>query len=136
MPQRSLFVYGTLRKEFAHPLHSFIDKNAVFAGQATVLGNLYDLGEYPGAVPAQTGVVHGEVYVLNKTVCQRILEKLDEYEGYLGNDGADSLFVRSWVAVRLADGKTTEAWMYWYQRAVEESMRIPSGDYVAHRLGK
>ncbi len=134
MHERSLFVYGTLRKAFAHPLSLFIEKNSVFAGTGTVRGNLYDLGEYPGAVPAKTNLVWGEVYVLNKNISQRVLAKLDEYEGYLKNEKNKSLFAREWITVKLTNEQTTEAWMYWYQHPVDEATRIASGDYVAHRL--
>jgi len=46
-----LFVYGTLRRGFE--LHSYLRRqSARFLGEGIIGGRLYDLGEYPGAIPS------------------------------------------------------------------------------------
>ncbi len=136
MLQRNLFVYGTLRRAFNHPFYAFMAKNATFVAEGTVNATLYDLGEYPGAVPSQTNLVHGEVYLLSKKMCEWTLSKLDEYEGYLNHNLTNSLFVREWVTVSLPDKQVTQAWMYWYQHSVTDAVCIASGDYVAYQAEK
>ena len=44
-----LFVYGTLRSEFPHPLAKQLSTQARFVGKGSTPGLLYDFGWYPGA---------------------------------------------------------------------------------------
>jgi hypothetical protein len=61
---QELFVYGTLRKGGANPMHDFLAREADFVGAATCCGLLYRVDFYPGLVPsgAPDDRVHGEVY--------------------------------------------------------------------------
>lgn len=48
-----LFVYGTLRSGFQSPAYSYISRYFTLIGEAKVKGRLYDLGDYPAAVPVE-----------------------------------------------------------------------------------
>ncbi|HYB06172.1 MAG TPA: gamma-glutamylcyclotransferase family protein [Methyloceanibacter sp.] len=80
MPQH-LFVYGTLRSEFLHPLALRLKSQAKFVGKGSAPGILYDFGCYPAAMfreDARSRVI-GEVFALK--TAQRLLDQLDHYEG-------------------------------------------------------
>ena len=59
-----LFVYGTLMQGFTNPFAKKLRKNAVWKGKATITGQLFDLGSYPGTVfnSNTPSIVHGEVW--------------------------------------------------------------------------
>ena len=76
-----LFVYGTLRSEFPHPLARRLQAQAKFIGKGSTPGALYDFGWYPGArfdPHARTHVI-GEVFSIKNA--ERLLAELDHYEG-------------------------------------------------------
>src|SRR4029078_4068253 len=61
----NLFVYGTLRRSAAHPMHALLRETASLLGDARVRGVLYRVAEYPGLVlDAGAGWVLGELYRL------------------------------------------------------------------------
>lgn len=125
---RFLFVYGTLRQGF--DLDWRRELGARFCGRGRVSGKLYDLGEYPGAIPLDINSPHevaGELYELSDP--QRAMEKLDEYEGFLPVQPERSLFVRKVAPVVLEDRTRRDAWVYFYNRQVDETRLIPGGDY-------
>ena len=47
----NLFVYGSLRSGFRNPVYEYLTKYFHLQGEAVVKGKLYDLGEYPVALP-------------------------------------------------------------------------------------
>ena len=76
-----LFVYGTLRSEFPHPLAKRLSTQAKFVGKGSTPGLLYDFGWYPGAKfdpHARTHVI-GEVFSLKNA--ERLLAELDREFG-------------------------------------------------------
>jgi gamma-glutamylcyclotransferase (GGCT)/AIG2-like uncharacterized protein YtfP len=121
-----LFVYGTLRRISPHPMAKFLAERALFLGEGTVAGQLYNLGRYPGMtqVIAQENRVVGEVYQLTD---KETIRELDRYE----NDESplSSFFERGRADVTLADGTTVEAMVYWFRGPVAQSQLIKSGDY-------
>jgi gamma-glutamylcyclotransferase (GGCT)/AIG2-like uncharacterized protein YtfP len=69
-----LLVYGSLKK--GGGLHGYLE-GSQFIGTASLPGfGLYDLGAFPGIVPA-AGVVHGEVYAVDRGT----LALIDRVEG-------------------------------------------------------
>lgn len=114
-----LFVYGTLMSGF--PLHSLlhVGRSSRLLGTGRIGGRLYDLGEFPGALPsAGSGTILGELYELTDG---RLLAGLDQVEG--------PLFRRARVRVERAGAETVEAWSYVYLGGPAPRARIPSGDY-------
>ena len=114
-----IFVYGTLMSGFR--LHRLIANRSERLGDGTVAARLLDLGSYPAAVRDARATVAGEVYRLGDRALWRTL---DSAEG--------PQYHRQEVAVRMADGRTVTAFIYWYVGPLDRGVPIPGGDYRAH----
>ena len=92
--QNYLFVYGTLRKEFDLELSKEIEEDIVYIGNAAINGELYDIGEYPAALPSddKNSKILGEIYKVNHP--RKIFKLLDEYEGFDKNHLENSEYYR------------------------------------------
>lgn len=133
MPVNHIFVYGSLRREFASPARRVLDEHAEFVGKATFRGKLYIIDWYPGVVESDhpDDTVVGEVYkILNEA---EVLAKLDQYEGCSPGDPKPHEFARKEKTVRLQNGKEILAWIYIYVMAVSGKERIPSGDFFTFK---
>jgi len=103
---------------------------AEFAGRGTIRGNLYDLGQYPGArvAGAEPGQrVSGELYRLRDP--ERALKFLDQYEEFCALQPNKSVFIRELLPVALEDGRRKRAWAYLYNRGIAKAKLIPTGRY-------
>ena len=133
MGSDKVFVYGTLRRGFA--LHSELKKvGARYLGKGQILGKLFDLGEYPGAVRLAGGKsnIEGELYELQNPAEQ--LAALDELEEFDPRSPNKSLFIRKKATVKLKDGGRVRAWVYFLPRKPRRGLMIVSGNYAdAHR---
>jgi gamma-glutamylcyclotransferase (GGCT)/AIG2-like uncharacterized protein YtfP len=125
-----VFFYGTLMAGFDRRRRAGIDSKLKYVGRGSIQAALFDLGIYPAAVPAPEGRVWGEVYDTVDTAA--VLAALDEIEGYRPDDPDHSLYTRVEVSVRLPDGTTAEAWVYFYNAPLGQAQRIVSGDYLEH----
>jgi len=128
-----LFVYGSLLSGFHHPAYTYVSRYFTLIAKATTFGNIYDMGEYPGAVPAQPpALINGELYKVNHTdEFSFAIKQLDDYEGFLVEAGEIPLFRREPVNV-MHDTIITSSWIYWYNRDVEGKTVIPNGDVLAY----
>lgn len=126
-----LFVYGTLRRAFSHPMQKLLERGGMWRGEGTCQGRLYDLGAYPGMVDpdAPEDEVTGDVYALAPARQDKVLHRLDRYEGVEAG-----LYRREQRSVVLG-GEEVNAWVYLYDRPLEDAELIPSGDYAAHAEG-
>ena len=100
-----------------YALHAVLARGATFLAEASVSGQLLDLGRYPALV-AGAGRVKGELYRLD---APELLPVLDREEGYN--------FARSIATVTLAGGRRLRAWVYRYRGPRERAVPIPHGDY-------
>lgn len=124
-----LFVYGTLRREARHPMHRLLARHAEYRGEARYAGRLYDLGRYPGVVPAPGApAVRGELYRMRRP--QALLPALDRYEGCTDTSEAPAEYRRERQPVLCTDGRWVEAWVYLYNRPTDALRPIASGDYL------
>ena len=123
-----LFVYGSLRREFGHPAYEYMSRYFHLAAPARVKGLVYDLGEYPAAVPTDGDkYIVGEVYhIKNEDEFSFAIAQLDDYEGLFSEEGSP-LYRRELVDVYLENG-ATKAWIYWYNLPVEGASLVESGD--------
>lgn len=133
-PVEYLFVYGTLRPGTGHPMSVFLEKNAHCIGRAKTPGRLYDLGNFPGMLEAETSDdwVHGDLLQMSDPAT--VLRELDRYEECSPDDPEPHYFGRRKFPVFLKTGEQFDAWAYYYLRAVDEKQRIKSGEYQANNL--
>lgn len=126
-----LFVYGSLRPALAHPLQHCLRQYALWVGTGQCRGQLYDLGRYPGAVPAAKANQRliGDVFRLRKP--SPLLDILDRYEGATLRTGKRREYCRQLIEVSL-EHRQLLAWIYLYNRTVTGKKRILSGDYLTH----
>jgi len=76
----NIFVYGTLLSN----LHNNpLLKNATFIHNTSIQAKMYNLDAFPAIQISKelSDIVHGELYIINKN----ILERLDQLEGYQEN---------------------------------------------------
>jgi gamma-glutamylcyclotransferase (GGCT)/AIG2-like uncharacterized protein YtfP len=128
-----IFLYGTLRRGFPETESQRRLALTRWVGRGAIHAALYDLGEYPGAVPSSSAEdrVHGEVHEL----AENGLAVLDGYEVRVTGSELGGRFIRARTEVELESGGRIEAWVYFYNRPLAGAPRIPSGDYVSHRKG-
>lgn len=124
----NLFVYGTLRRSAAHPMHALLRESASLLGDARVRGVLHRVAAYPGLVldPA-AGWVHGELY---RVRALDVLARLDEYEGAGPLDPEPHEYRRIRTVVQQTDGQEHEAWVYVYAWPTAGFPIIASGDFL------
>jgi gamma-glutamylcyclotransferase (GGCT)/AIG2-like uncharacterized protein YtfP len=132
-----LFVYGSLRKGFHHPAYQYISTYFTCVGPAKVKGLLYDMGEYPAAIPTFTdNFIVGELYRLNNPdEFGWALGQIDDYEGVNTEFGEIPLYRRDTATV-FCNGLTTPAWIYWYNGDVSGHPVIESGDVLQYLKDK
>ncbi|HXF42059.1 MAG TPA: gamma-glutamylcyclotransferase family protein [Blastocatellia bacterium] len=130
-----VFVYGTLREDAHNEMYQSLAGASTLLGDASVNGDLYDLGAYPGLLLTNepSSVVHGEVYELKPDRAAQLIAVLDEYEGCGASAPAPHEYKRELIRVRLENGETTTAWAYLLNRDPAGLNRIPGGDYLSWR---
>lgn len=115
-----IFVYGTLRKGFDHPMAKILEERAIWIEETYIYGQLFDLGSYPGLVLSESKRVVGDLYLIKDI---KLIDSLDDYEG------------PEYRKVKTkAYGKTTvyECIVYEFMDNLSNANRIPSGDYVKY----
>ncbi|OLE51361.1 MAG: hypothetical protein AUG51_22940 [Acidobacteria bacterium 13_1_20CM_3_53_8] len=124
-----IFIYGTLSPDKAPSEVASAVKRLRRVGSAYVRGNLYNLGEYPGAIlkNSSSNKIKGEVYELPND--NETLAILDSYEEFNADNLASSLFVRSKTVATLSNGRQLECWIYVYNRDPGRAPLITSGYY-------
>jgi gamma-glutamylcyclotransferase (GGCT)/AIG2-like uncharacterized protein YtfP len=133
-----LFVYGSLRSGFKSPAFEYISQYFTFIANAKVKGLLFDMGEYPAAVPTQEDVfIVGELYTINNTdEFGFAIAQLDDYEGVAPEEGQDVLFKREQATIYHHDGSKTTAWIYWFNGNTTGKPKIESGDMLTYLTQK
>ncbi len=130
---QQLFVYGSLRSGFNHPAYAYISTHFTLVGSAKVKGKLYDLGEYPAALPTlDEHYIIGELYQLKEEQeFSWAIAQIDDYEGINPEPGEATLYKRELTTVYIS-GQTTTAWIYWYNNDIEGKPLIASGDVLEY----
>jgi gamma-glutamylcyclotransferase (GGCT)/AIG2-like uncharacterized protein YtfP len=126
-----LFVYGSLRSGFHSPAYEYISRYFNLEGDAKVKGKLYDLGEYPAAIPVDTDdFIIGELYVIkDQSEYSWAIGQLDDYEGVNVEEGETQLYRREEADIYIND-KIVKAWIYWYNGDVTGKPLVGSGDIL------
>ena len=127
-----LFVYGTLMRDFDHPMARMLSRNADFVGTARCRGRLYLVKHYPGLVLSDdaSDAVYGEVYRLHQP--EALLREFDMYEACGEGFAEPTQYVRQRLPVSLEEGtdQAIEVWTYIYNWPVAHLPRIASGRFM------
>ncbi|MGB1092922.1 MAG: gamma-glutamylcyclotransferase family protein [Oceanobacter sp.] len=150
-----LFVYGTLmqsiplnacpaqwRQELAQ-VRRELNQCARFMGTASCLGELFDLGGYPGLVAGKgqgtshnrenSFRVHGELYRIRNA--KTLFNILDDFEGCTPAYPKPWQYRRQVIPIEIVEtqaniqAETMKAWAYIYQGSTRLKPRIPSGRF-------
>ena len=127
-----LFVYGTLMRDFDHPMARMLSRNADFVGPARCRGRLYLVKHYPGMTLSEDAadVVYGEVYRLHQP--EALIREFDMYEACGEGFAEPTQYVRKMLPVTLEQGasEAMEVWTYIYNWPVAHLTRIASGRFM------
>ena len=128
-----LFVYGSLRSGFRSHAYEYISRYFDLVGEAKVKGKLFDLGEYPAALPTtEDKFIIGELYkIRHEKEFSWAIGQLDDYEGVDVSFDETQLYRRDITEVYI-DNNTTNAWIYWYHGDVSGKPIIESGDVLRY----
>ena len=126
-----VFVYGTLRKGFPHPMANMLASQAEYLGVASTPGQLYDLGTYPAAMFSEESpyLVTGDIFRINHA--EHLIPLLDEYEDYRPDDIENSLYKRILIKASLQK-EALIVWGYTYLSTPSSEGLIPTGDYLSY----
>jgi len=129
-----LFVYGTLRRVFAHHHARILRAHCRLLGEGGFEGRLFDVGCYPAGVARPTGGrdVRGELYRVIRP--HLLLPILDRFEGRGEDNDQPHLYRREAIEIQLDTGRKLRAWVYLYNRDTDRLRPIPGGDYAAYRV--
>lgn len=123
-----LFFYGTLMSGGSRG--HVLDGLARPVGEATISGDLYDVGFFPALVPGGGRVV-GEVWEILPGCRTQALARTDGIEGYREGDPY-SMYLRRPVNARLADGSEVVVETYEWNGSVAGLCRIAGGDWRSY----
>ncbi|WP_111307018.1 gamma-glutamylcyclotransferase family protein [Confluentibacter sediminis] len=125
-----LFVYGTLMHTANNGVSRFLRAHSEFVGDAYIYGRLYDLGDYPGAVPSGDASERVYGHVFKVMDADAVFKVLDDYEGIGDGDPHVYAYVRRSVTAYLGDGTEVSTWFYAYHFPTDALRLIPSGRYL------
>lgn len=137
-PVYQLFVYGSLRQGFNHAAYEYITQYFNLVGRGKAKGRLFDLGEYPAAVPCEEQFeIIGELYqIINEDEFDYAIAQLDDYEGVDASYDQTSLYTRAISDVILENGTSARAYIYWYTGDVSGKPVVESGDVLEYIQSK
>jgi gamma-glutamylcyclotransferase (GGCT)/AIG2-like uncharacterized protein YtfP len=122
-----LFVYGTLQPRHAPAKMARLAAKLRPVGKGFIRGVLYDLGEYPGAVPDLNAKRRIAGTVMELPQDKSVLRELDAFEGFDPEAPERSEFVRQQHTVELSAGEMLECWIYRYNGKPDATCIIASG---------
>lgn len=124
-----LFVYGTLRRDSNNEMYKLLARHAEFYSDAWFCGKLFRVTYYPCAIPSDNpeDKIYGELYKLKDP--EFLMEKLDDYEECSDKYPDPREYVREKKLINTAMGNCIEAWIYIYNRPVNDLMQIKSGNF-------
>jgi len=128
-----IFVYGSLRSGFHHPAYAYISRYFTLVSEGKIKGKLYDMGEYPAAVPTDDDFfIVGELYKINHPEeFNWAMAQLDDYEGLNTENNELPLYRREPATIYL-NGGTETAWVYWFNDDTKGRPVVASGDVLQY----
>lgn len=133
----TLFVYGSLRSGFQSHAYEYISRYFTLVGPARVKGRMFDMGEFPAAVPTEAdNWITGELYqVKNVTEFSWAMGQLDDYEGVHTEADEEPQYYRAITTV-YHNGMDLHAWIYWFGGDTTGRPLIESGDMLQYMQQK
>jgi gamma-glutamylcyclotransferase (GGCT)/AIG2-like uncharacterized protein YtfP len=127
MKSAFLFAYGSLLSE-DNDFAIYLKDNSVLYSTGKVRGRLYDIGEYPGAIlsAACDEYVYGSVLKIDRS--EKVLDIIDDYEGYGGEQSWPNEFIRVLTGIETETG-IINCWIYVYNLPVNGLKYIKGGRY-------
>jgi len=124
-----LFVYGSLRSQADSVMSEVFRQSTEFINTGYMLGLLYDVADYPGAVVSisSTQKVYGELYKITRPAL--LIAQLDEYEECTDAYTQPHEYLRKIQTITLSDESQMLAWVYLYNHDVTQLRLIISGDF-------
>jgi gamma-glutamylcyclotransferase (GGCT)/AIG2-like uncharacterized protein YtfP len=129
---KKIFVYGSLLENF-YNYNKYLDLKVQKKNYGRVLGKLYHLKDkgYPAMIRGND-FVYGEIFELydwDKTVA-----RLDEMEGYYGEQSPHNEYNKTLIEVELLQGRTKElAYVYIYncddESKLAKEIYLPDGNW-------
>jgi len=136
MFKKHLFLYGSLLGNIKEEkVEKMFKDNCHFITKGFILGKLYDLGEYPGAIPTtnKDDKVFGKIFWVKHP--RRTFRILDEYEEYFPKNPKKSLFIRCKTkAYLLPSENNIKCWTYFYNQKIDKEPQINSGNYLKNSM--
>jgi gamma-glutamylcyclotransferase (GGCT)/AIG2-like uncharacterized protein YtfP len=124
MSERALlFVYGLLRPTQTGFQSLGLAGKVDLLGKDRMQGRLYHLGDYPGMILSEPGIVHGDVIAVDDPA---LMAHIDAYELYEPGRPRISEYRR--VEADLLDSGE-RAWVYEYNRPIQGRPVIASGNW-------
>jgi gamma-glutamylcyclotransferase (GGCT)/AIG2-like uncharacterized protein YtfP len=126
-----LFVYGTLRFSESLIKQGELMNEFEFIGKGKMRAVMYDIGNYPGAAEDNSGnEIVGELFrMMNE---KSALDRLDQYENYDRLNEKSGEYIRRKTSIRMNDGRSLMAWVYWYNGDLHSKKRILENDYFKY----
>lgn len=130
-------MYGSLRQGFNSPAYEYIYKYFNLVGTAKTKGLMYDLGQYPAAIPTdEEKYVVGELYeIKHPDQLQWALVQLDDYEGVIVEADETQEYYRAITEVH-CNNALIPANVYWYNLPVTNCPLVESGDVFQYIKSK
>lgn len=127
---RHLFVYGTLMKKYTGYKPFNLEKYGKYICEGFIHGRLYEIDHYPGMILTNdpNEKVYGEFFLLNDFKAS--IHELDEYEDFFPDDLENSLYVRQIEDINVKGREFKKAWVFIFNKDVDEKKRIISGNYL------
>ena len=116
-----------------HGRGGILSDRAVFVDEATIAGELFDVGYFPALRPG-AGRVRGEVWEIPDSSVDATIELLDGIESYREGDPF-SMYLRRPATATLASGEETLVETYEWNRSTIGMERIPGGCWKSYRNG-
>lgn len=127
MKNAFLFVYGTLLDD-DNQYSVYLKGNSSFYSDGRVIGELYDIGLYPGLVLSRRGQQYVYGCILKIDHPQRVFTFIDQYEGYGTDQVQPNEFVRKLVDVETGKG-LVRCSVYLYNLSTDGFSLIEGGRY-------
>jgi gamma-glutamylcyclotransferase (GGCT)/AIG2-like uncharacterized protein YtfP len=133
-PVFQIFVYGSLRSGFHAPAFEYISRYFDLISDARAKGYLYDMGEFPAAVPTEEDVyLVGELYrIKQEEEFSWAMEQLDAYEGIHSEPEEGAIPYRRALTTVFTPAGNTTAWIYWFNEPIGNQPIIASGDMLEY----